>query len=86
MRKRVWFCLALAILFVCLIGVIAGCNPDDTDKNTTAPLAGKFVNDSYYWLDSDTYVITRSNIFPTELLKCESRVILYPRANRTTLR
>ena len=60
MRKRVWFCLALAILFVCLIGVIAGCNPDDTDKNTTAPLAGKFVNDSYYWLDSDTYVITHT--------------------------
>ena len=60
MRKRVWFCLALAILFVCLIGVIAGCNPDDTDKNTTAPLAGKFVNDSYYWLDLDTYVITHT--------------------------
>ena len=60
MRKRVWFCLALAILFVCLIGVIAGCNPDDTDKNTTAPLAGKFVNDSYYWLGLDTYVITHT--------------------------
>ena len=60
MKKRIWICLVLAILFVCLIGVLAGCNPDETPEETTAPLAGKFINDSGYWLDSDTYVITHT--------------------------
>ena len=60
MKKRIWICLVLAILFVCLIGVLAGCNPDETSEETTAPLAGKFINDSGYWLDSDTYVITHT--------------------------
>ena len=45
MKKRIWICLVLAILFVCLIGVLAGCNPDETPEETTAPLAGKFIND-----------------------------------------
>ena len=52
--------MVLAILFVCLIGVLAGCNPDETPEETTAPLAGKFINDSGYWLDSNTYVITHT--------------------------
>ena len=60
MKKRIWICLVLAILFVCLIGVLAGCNPDETPEETTAPLAGKFINDSGYWLNSDTYVITHT--------------------------
>ena len=60
MKKRIWICLVLAILFVCLIGVLAGCNPDETPEETTAPLAGKFINDSGYWLDSNTYVITHT--------------------------
>ena len=60
MKKRIWICLVLAILFVCLIGVLAGCNPDETSEETTAPLAGKFINDSGYWLDSNTYVITHT--------------------------
>ena len=60
MKKRIWLCLVLAILFVCLIGVLAGCNPDETSEETTAPLAGKFINDSGYWLDSNTYVITHT--------------------------
>ena len=60
MKKRIWICLVLAILFVCLIGVLAGCNPDETSEETTAPLAGKFINDSGYWLNSDTYVITHT--------------------------
>ena len=60
MKKRIWLCLVLAILFVCLIGVLAGCNPDETPEETTAPLAGKFINDSGYWLDSNTYVITHT--------------------------
>ena len=60
MKKRIWLCLVLAILFVCLIGVLAGCNPDETPEETTAPLAGKFVNNSGYWLDSDTYAITHT--------------------------
>ena len=60
MKKRIWLCLVLAILFVCLIGVLAGCNPDETPEETTAPLAGKFINDSGYWLNSDTYVITHT--------------------------
>ena len=60
MKKRIWICLVLAILFVCLIGVLAGCNPDETPEETTVPLAGKFINDSGYWLNSDTYVITHT--------------------------
>ena len=60
MKKRIWLCLVLAVLFVCLIGVLAGCNPDETPEETTAPLAGKFINDSGYWLDSNTYVITHT--------------------------
>ena len=60
MKKRIWLCLVLAILFVCLIGVLAGCNSDETPEETTAPLAGKFINDSGYWLDSNTYVITHT--------------------------
>ena len=60
MKKRIWICLVLAILFVCLIGVLAGCNPDEKPEETTAPLAGKFINDSGYWLDSNTYVITHT--------------------------
>lgn len=59
-KKRIWICLVLAILFVCLIGILAGCNPDETPEETTAPLAGKFINDSGYWLNSDTYVITHT--------------------------
>ena len=60
MKKRIWICLVLAILFVCLIGVLAGCNPDETSEETTASLAGKFINDSGYWLNSNTYVITHT--------------------------
>ena len=60
MKKRIWICLVLAILFVCLIGVLAGCNPDETPEETTAPLAGKFVNNSGYWLDHDQYVMSHT--------------------------
>ena len=60
MKKRIWICLVLSILFVCLIGVLAGCNPDETSEETTSPLAGKFVNNSGYWLDYDQYVISHT--------------------------
>ena len=60
MKKRIWICLVLAILFVCLIGILAGCNPDETPEETTAPLAGKFVNNSGYWLDHDQYVMSHT--------------------------
>ena len=60
MKKRIWICLVLAVLFVCLIGVLAGCNPDETPEETTAPLAGKFINDSGYWLDHDQYVMSHT--------------------------
>ena len=60
MKKTIRVGLVLLILFVCLIGILAGCNPDETPEETTAPLAGKFINDSGYWLDSNTYVITHT--------------------------
>ena len=60
MKKTIRVGLVLLILFVCLIGILAGCNPDETPEETTAPVAGKFVNNSGYWLDHDQYVMSHT--------------------------
>ena len=60
MKKTIRVGLVLLILFVCLIGILAGCNPDETPEETTAPVAGKFVNNSGYWLDYDQYVMSHT--------------------------
>ena len=59
MKKTIRVGLVLLILFVCLIGALSGCATDESEE-TTSPLAGKFVNNSGYWLDHDQYVMSHT--------------------------
>ena len=56
MRKRVMvFVSVMAMLSVLIIS--AACGDGGNPQSETSPVAGEFVNDSGYYLNSDAYIV-----------------------------